>query len=230
MPKQIFRMKFGINSCYLVQDEGIIMIDGAPPNKLRAFQKFISKIPIQPNDIRLIILTHGDFDHVGSARDIKLFTGAKIAIHENDKKNFENSVHNFPPGVNLWGRFSHIIFYPITKILLKSPGGKADITLDNSDYPLYDFGIRGKIIYTPGHTKGSVSVLLETGEAFVGCLAHNNLPFRLKPGLPIFAENIEEVKESWNMIIQQGAKMIYPGHGDPFPVDVIKNILKHKFI
>ena len=42
------------------------------------------------------------------------------------------------------------------------------------------------------------------------------------------AEDIEEVKESWKIIIQQGAKMIYPGHGVPFSVDVIKNILKIK--
>lgn len=100
MPIQIFTIKFGINSCHLVKDEGVIMIDGGPPNKLTKFQKLISGIPISPGDIRLIILTHGDFDHVGCANDIKLFTGAKIAIHENDKINFENSIYNFPPGVN----------------------------------------------------------------------------------------------------------------------------------
>ena len=90
---------------------------------------------------------------------------------------------------------------------------------------LIEFGIPGKIIYTPGHTQGSVSVLLETGEAFVGCLAHNNLPFRFRPGLPIFAEDIEKVKESWKPIIQQGAKTIYPAHGNPFSVDIIKKAL-----
>ena len=95
------------------------------------------------------------------------------------------------------------------------------------DYSLQEFGIDGKIVYTPGHTKGSVSVLLETGEAFVGCLAHNNLPFRFKPGLPIYGEDIRKVKDSWRLLIKQGAKMIYPAHGNPFPVDVIKNILNN---
>ncbi|MFO7889160.1 MAG: MBL fold metallo-hydrolase [bacterium] len=88
-----------------------------------------------------------------------------------------------------------------------------------------DFGIRGKIIYTPGHTPGSVSVLLESGELFAGCLAHNNIPFRFRPGLPIFAEDLEKVKESWDKVIRQGAEKIYPAHGDPFSVDVIKNKL-----
>jgi glyoxylase-like metal-dependent hydrolase (beta-lactamase superfamily II) len=203
------------------------MIDGGLPNKSIAFQKFVTCIPINPNEIRLIILTHGDFDHVGSAPDIKLLTGAKIAIHEDDRLNFENSLYNWPPGTTSWGRFLHFLLNPILKISLKSPGEKCDIVLDNSDCPLYDFGINGKIVYTPGHTKGSVSVLLETGEAFVGCMAHNNFPFRFRPGLPIFAEDIDEVKESWKSLIQRGVRMIYPAHGDPFPVDVIKNILNN---
>ena len=111
--------------------------------------------------------------------------------------------------------------------MFKFPGQKADIVLDNSDYPLHEFGINGSIVFTPGHTSGSVSVLLESGDAFVGCLAHNNLPFRLKPGLPIFADDIEEVRKNWKKVIERGAKMIYPAHGDPFPVEIIKKILKY---
>ena len=227
MSIQIYPIRFGINRCYLIQDDGIIMIDGGPPNKSIAFKKSISRIPIDPNDIRLIILTHGDFDHVGSAPEIRLITGAKIAIHGNDRLNFENSLYNWPPGTTLWGQLLRFVLNPIFKISLKFSGDKPDIILKNSDYPLNDFGINGKIVYTPGHTKGSVSVLLENGEAFVGCMAHNNFPFRFKPGLPIFAEDIDEVKESWKSLIQRGARMIYPAHGDPFPVDIIKKILNN---
>jgi hydroxyacylglutathione hydrolase len=67
--------------------------------------------------------------------------------------------------------------------------------------------------------------LLDTGEAFVGCMAHNNLPFRLRPGLPIYALDIDSIKANWKLIIDKGAKMIYPGHGNPFPVEVMKKIL-----
>jgi len=225
MSAKIHTIRFGINRCYLIQDDGIIMIDGGPPNKSIAFQKFIERLPIHLNDIRLIVLTHGDFDHVGSAPDIKLLTGAKIAIHENDRPNFENSIYNWPPGTTLWGRVLRFVLNPIVKISLKFSGDKSDIVLNNSDYPLNDFGINGKIVYTPGHTKGSVSVLLESGEAFVGCMAHNNFPFRFRPGFPIFAEDIEKVKESWKSIIQQGANTIYPAHGNPFSVEIIKKAL-----
>jgi len=226
MSSQIFTIKIGINRCYLIKDEGTILIDAGNPNRIHAFQKSFERLPIHPNEIGLILLTHGDHDHVGSAKELKELTGAKIAIHDHDKLNFEHSLYNFPPGVTTWGRLLHFILNPILKnVFTGIPTEKADIVLDENDYSLIDFGIPGKIIYTPGHTQGSVSVLLETGEAFVGCLAHNNLPFRFRPGLPIFAEDIEKVKESWKPIIQQGAKTIYPAHGNSFSVDIIKKAL-----
>ena len=52
MPVQIHPLRFGINRCYLVQDKGIIMIDGGPTNKLKTFQKLIKHLHINPNDIR----------------------------------------------------------------------------------------------------------------------------------------------------------------------------------
>jgi hydroxyacylglutathione hydrolase len=226
MAAQIFTIRIGINKCYLIKDKGLILIDTGIPKRINIFRKSFEKLSIDAHDIKLIILTHGDPDHAGSAKDLKDLTGAKIAIHDHDRPNLEQSLYNFPPGASRWGRFLHFILNPILKSALsRIPAEKADIVLDENDYSLSDYGVQGKIMYTPGHTMGSVSVLLETGEAFVGCLAHNNPPFRLKPGLPIFAEDIDKVKESWKSLISQGAKMIYPGHGNPFPLDVIEKEL-----
>jgi glyoxylase-like metal-dependent hydrolase (beta-lactamase superfamily II) len=228
MSTQIFTIKTGINRCYLVKDEGTILIDAGNPNKLRAFQKSFESLQIHPSEVGLILLTHGDFDHVGSVKDLKELTGAKIAIHEHDRPNLERSLFNFPSGVTRWGRLSRSLLNPVLKNVLRGfPAEKADIVLDENDYSLVDFGIAGKVVHTPGHTQGSVSVLLETGDALVGCMAHNNLPFRFRPGLPIFAEDIEKVKESWKSLIQRGAKTIYPAHGNPFSVDIIKKALSN---
>jgi len=84
MSLQIHSLHLGINRCYLIKDKSWIMIDGGPPNKSRLFQKILTKLSIRPEEIQLIVLTHGDFDHVGSAKYIKKLTGAKLAIHELD--------------------------------------------------------------------------------------------------------------------------------------------------
>lgn len=225
MPAEIYTLRLGINRCYIIKDKGTIMIDGGPPNKIRHIQKFLNKHSLNPKDIKLIVLTHGDFDHIGSVKDLKELTGAEIAIHKSDRSHLENSIYNFPPGVTGWGRFLHFVLDAPLKQFFKIPSTQADIELNEKEFLLDQYGIDGKIIYTPGHTFGSVSVLLKTGEAFVGCLAHNNVPFRLHPNLPIFGEDIEKIKESWKTIINHGVKIIYPGHGNPFPIDLIKKIL-----
>jgi glyoxylase-like metal-dependent hydrolase (beta-lactamase superfamily II) len=65
-----------------------------------------------------------------------------------------------------------------------------EVSIRDSGLPLNDYGISGRIVYTPGHTKGSISVVLDSGEAFVGDLAMNKIPLRLNAGLPTLAEDI----------------------------------------
>jgi hydroxyacylglutathione hydrolase len=222
---EIFSVKIGINRCYFIKERGCIMIDSGPPKSLKTIKNFLDKIQISPEEIKLVILTHSDFDHAGSANEVRKLTGAKICIHKNDRIKLEHALFGFPSGTTRWGRISHILLAPVLKRIIHLTPVKADLILDDNDFSLKEFGINGKIIFTPGHTSGSVSVLLETGDAFVGCLAHNNLPFRLNPGLPIYAEDIEKIKESWKRILEQGVKTIYPGHGNPFPSDIIKRII-----
>jgi glyoxylase-like metal-dependent hydrolase (beta-lactamase superfamily II) len=113
------------------------------------------------------------------------------------------------------------MFLPLVLI----PGTNVDIVIGDEGLSLDEYGVSGKVVYTPGHSSGSVSVLLETGDAFVGDMAMNMFPLRLSPGLPIFAEDLGKVKESWKLLLDQGAKMIYPVHGKPFSADIIRNAL-----
>ena len=105
------------------------------------------------------------------------------------------------------------------------PATDVDIVLGDGEFPLFEHGIPGKIVHTPGHSMGSVSGLLETGEAFVGDLAMNMFPLRFGPGLPILAEDMQKVRQSWKLLMGAGAKTIYPAHGEPFSVDVIRRAL-----
>lgn len=80
---------------------------------------------------------------------------------------------------------------------MKYPGTKPDIVMDTEEFSLWEYGIDGRVLHTPGHTKGSVSVLLESGELFAGCMAHNRFPFRLTPGLPIIVLPYSNVLYFW---------------------------------
>ena len=225
MPAKIINIESGINTCYLIKEKGAIMVDGGPPKMKATFLKRMKDTSIDPEEIKLIVLTHGHFDHVGSAKEIQEITGAKIAIHKKDQQDLEQGFSNWPKGVTRWGKISSSIFKPLLKNKMTFPTVKADIMLDDNGLSLNEYGIAGKIIYTPGHTLGSVSVLLDSGDLFAGCLTHNRFPLTFRPALPIYAENIEMVKESWRKVIDAGAKIVYPAHGKPFPVDFIKKYI-----
>jgi glyoxylase-like metal-dependent hydrolase (beta-lactamase superfamily II) len=102
------------------------------------------------------------------------------------------------------------------------PASKVDIVLGDDDFSLEVYGIPARVIYTPGHTMGSMSVLMESGEAIVGDLAMNTRLLRLSPGMPVFADDISLIKLSWKKLLDLGAKTIYPAHGRPFSAEILK--------
>lgn len=224
MSVSIYSKRLGINFCYLIKADGWIMFDTGPKFSVSEITKWFTSIPMNPEDLQLIILSHGHFDHAGAAAGIKKLTGAKIAVHKADQEMFESGKVFLPTAVTSWGRVTRKMMEPAMGIF-DFDGSPVDVIISEAGLSLEEFGIPGRIIHTPGHTPGSLSVLLDTGEAFVGCLTHNAPPFRLNPNHPIFAEDLNELWESWELLIDQGAKIIYPGHGSPFPVDKIMAVM-----
>jgi glyoxylase-like metal-dependent hydrolase (beta-lactamase superfamily II) len=225
MALQIIPFQAGINTCYIIKDQGTILVDGGWPGCAKQFSELLALHSIKAEEISLIIPTHGDFDHAGGARELKELTGAKIAMHKKDKDNLEQGLFHWPEGVTTWGKISRTLMMPMVKKIGAFEGTEVDLVLDDQGMSLKEYGIDGEIVYTPGHTYGSISVILESGDAFVGCLAHNRMPFVLRPKLPIYAKDIDLLKESWVKVINMGAQTIWPGHGKPFPLDKILKYL-----
>lgn len=213
----------GCNS-YLIRDHGIILIDGGLPHKGKRILKLIRKAGVDPKNVGLLFLTHGHWDHISSVHAVKKETGCKIAINRHDKEWVEKGLTPLPPAVSAWGHvfgFMVKMYIPFVKIT----GTPVDIVLGDNDFPLEAYGVAGTIIYTPGHTDGSMSILLETGEAFVGDAAASGFPLRLGPNLPPFAVDLDGAKRSLRLLIERGAKVMYPAHGRPFKVQDLQKVL-----
>ncbi len=211
-----------LTNSYLIKSKGTILVDGGFPTNQKKLEKILKNILDDPFEIQLIIVTHGHFDHIGNLKTLVDMTDAKILIHEEDRSGLEGRVISLPPGRTLWGKIGNPIVNNIGVRFIKSELVDADIILKKNEYNLQDYGIPGSVIHTPGHTEGSLSVLLETGDAIVGDLTMNAFFLCLKPRPSVFTCNISKLRDSWDNLIMNGAKMIYPGHGGSFPISEIE--------
>ena len=182
-------IQVGVTNCYLLRSSSCnVLIDTGYKGKAKIILDFLKNNGIPPKSIGLIILTHGHYDHIGNASEIKKISGAKILIHKDDIPLLDSGITNSQSikSLNIWGK---ILLSKVSSIDTSFNSLKPDIIID-SEFDLIRYGINGKIIHTPGHSKGSISVILDSGDAFIGDLAMNGLPLRIGAGEPIFGENI----------------------------------------
>ena len=85
MGATIHPIRLGVTRCFVIQSEETILVDTGPPKKDDLFRKALTKLSIRPEEIKLILITHGHWDHIGSAQVIKGMTSAKLAMHGLDK-------------------------------------------------------------------------------------------------------------------------------------------------
>jgi glyoxylase-like metal-dependent hydrolase (beta-lactamase superfamily II) len=224
MEVKIYPIKMMFDTIYSIRGEGVILIDGGDPNTIGNLKHGLDKASINPEQIKLALLTHGHWDHIGCAKEIQALTRARVLLHQKDM-HFLDEVHpSQPPGFTLWGK----IIIEMLKLYTSNmhiPSFEVDIVAEDDEISLVEFGVPGRVVYTPGHSWGSVSVLLDGGQVFVGDLAMNMFPMRLSPGLPIFGDDMQTIKRSWRKLIDMGAKTVFPAHGKPFPVEIIKKQL-----
>ena len=128
-------------NCYILGDEETkeaVVID--PGGDEDAILDVLNHHQLQ---LKLIIDTHGHFDHVDANQPLKEATGAKIAIHEADAQMLAQPS-------------SEAMFFTGNRLRLS----QADILLKENDG--LTFGkYRLKVLHTPGHTPGGISLLLE---------------------------------------------------------------------
>lgn len=224
METEIHKLSLGPCNCYLIKEEGLILVDAGSPNQGKKFLKALRDLSIEPADISLVLLTHGHWDHIGSANELKTLTGSKVAINQHEKEWVEQGLKPLPPAISLVGKVV-VLIMKMSMPRVKLSSTSVDVVLEDTEFSLEPYGIHGKVFYTPGHSSGSMSLLLDTGDAFVGDLAMSGFPLRIRPGMPAFAEDIGVLKQSWRLLLTRGAKWIYPAHGKPFKADVLDRLL-----
>lgn len=175
-------------NCYLVCSsegkESIIIDPGAEPARLLS--------QINGLKVKYIINTHGHSDHIGANGKIKKSTGASLLIHRNDASMLIHPEKNLSL---LWGE--EVISPPADKLL---QGGEE----------LELAGTFWKVIHTPGHSPGGISLLwdhwLFSGDTlFAGSVGRTDLP---GASWEVLLKSIRE-----ELLTLDDEVTVYPGHG-----------------
>jgi glyoxylase-like metal-dependent hydrolase (beta-lactamase superfamily II) len=153
---------FGVNIFVLETDAALYIIDTGYPR----FEKdILKKIQSLNKPVRLILLTHAHFDHFGNVVPLKTHTNAKVAIHQADSL----ALCQAKTGIPLVKGFGHIgkAILPLAELLLSPKGCNPDIILHDNN-ALEEYGIKMRVVHTPGHTPGSCTFILQDSIAFTG--------------------------------------------------------------
>jgi hydroxyacylglutathione hydrolase len=193
-------------NCYLLEiDKGFVLIDTGRKSARDKLEQEMTLAGCKTENLDLIILTHGDFDHTGNCAYFREKYNAKIAMHQADSGMVEygDMFWNRRTGNRILKKLVNTVF-SITKF-------KPDFTIDDKT-DLSDYGLDAEVIYIPGHSKGSIGILTGNGDFFCGDLFSNVK----KPEPNSVVDDLEELNHSIAKVKTLRIEMVYPGHGQPF--------------
>jgi len=219
MPQEIktisLLLPYGLGpvNCFLIKtDIGYILIDTGFSNKRTYLEKELENAGCKPGNLKLIVITHGDFDHTGNAAYLREKYGTKIAMHYDDSGMVER-------GDLFWNRKKgNILIRMIAPILFgfrKSERFEPDLYVEEG-YNLSGYGFDAKVLYIPGHSKGSIGILTAGGDLFCGDLFTNSD----NPVLNSIMDDSAVANASVERLKSLRINTVYPGHGKLFPMDV----------
>lgn len=224
MSQEIKTISLDGTNCYLVKtDGGYILIDTNFPFQRNKFEKTLEREGCRPGNLKLIVITHGDIDHTGNGAYLREKYKARIAMHDGDTEMCMNDgitrdrgemPKDFPLLLMILWLLRGFLRFAVGQMLWRKPFDRfePDLLLEG-DQSLAEYGFDAKILYTPGHSKGSISILTASGDLICGD-AFNNIQGRI-------LKSIDE--GGFEMLKALGIKTFYPGHGKPFLMEQLIN-------
>ncbi|MCI8663632.1 MAG: MBL fold metallo-hydrolase [Hungatella sp.] len=202
---EIHRIKCGNVNCYIVENgtNGILVDTGK--------KEFINRVMEQCKyyHVKLIVLTHGHFDHAENAARISNALGIPVGMNEKDCNLIRSNTEQMLSAESLLGKL--VLSASLKEFSIRTlEEFKPDILLNDGE-SLSSYGINAKIMALPGHTDGSIGIDVDGAFLMVGDALMN----MFYPTVSMLFHNKNDMLESAGKIGRMGNKIIYFGHGRP---------------
>jgi hydroxyacylglutathione hydrolase len=202
-------IRFSMVNAYLLKTgAGFFLIDTGFSWQRGRLKRALKMAGCKPGDLKLVVITHADFDHTGNCAWLQKKYGVPIAIHRAESAAVERGrmllSRKNPRGMivrALMDIMGFLVFRRFKPAILVEEG-------DN----LTTYGLEARILHTPGHSMGSIGVLTADGRFFCGDLFTNNH----KPLKCPYVDDEKDLDASIERLKDLNIVMVYPGHGQPF--------------
>ena len=211
---RIHPLRLRLSNAYLLTgDHRPVLVDTGSPGDGQALESGCAAAGVNPRDLALILHTHVHSDHGGNTAEWARRAGCPVSYHAGDRELAARGHNGRLRGVGLRGRlmapfFSDAAFPSFAADLPATDGQRLDA-----------FGLAATVLHTPGHTRGSISLVLDSGDAIIGdLLMGGHLGGRIRPGKPnfhYFAEDAADGMRSLDRVLATARGWLHVGHGGP---------------
>lgn len=214
----LHRLGSSLVNSYLVEEAGLVtIIDAGLPGYWRDLPAELAAMGRTLDDVRAVVLTHGDTDHIGFAERLRRERGVPVYVHELDAARARGEVKKPMSGwgpmkvgpllgfLAYTGRRGGLRITSLTEVVTFADG----VTLDVPGSP--------RVIALPGHTPGSVALHVPAVDAvFMGdaFTTRSVLTGELGPRLAPFTLDPAQARASLEKLGGVDAAWALPGHGE----------------
>jgi len=220
----LHRIGNDIVAAYLIDtDEGVTLIDAGLAGHFAELTAELAGMGRALGDVRGLILTHGDSDHIGFAERLRRDHGVPVYVHHADaaRARGEVKVKGSMTGAKA-GPTLGFLWYSARKGGLRTTHLTEVVEVD--DGQTLDLPGAPRIIGLPGHSPGSIAVYSPVADAVFagdGLTTRNVLTGRSGPQPAPFTDEPQQALASLDRLAGLPAKWLLPGHGAPWsgPLD-----------
>lgn len=220
---KIFKIAEKRSNAYLIETKnGKLLIDTGRKEFRKIFDKRVHDCNLDDDKIDFLILTHTHYDHCANAKLLRDQKNLKILASEKELEFIQKEFTPVSSGTTFLSKLLVSMSKPLSTKPFMYETFIVDIPFDNY-MDMSNMGFDIEIIATPGHSIGSISIIVNkeialTGDALFGIFKNSVLP--------PFANSIPELVHSWKKLLESGCHTFLPGHGS----EIKRNILEKEYL
>jgi hydroxyacylglutathione hydrolase len=195
-------------NCFLVKaGDAFFLVDTGYAVSRGVLKQALRAAGVTPQNLKLVFITHADMDHTGNINYLRRKYSVKVAMHAAELP----AAATGKMLATRKNRVGGLMGFLMAVLQPVCPRFQPDVLLEDGD-DLSQYGLEAKVLHTPGHTMGSISILTKDGDLICG----DFLVGGRNPKINHLVDDMEAMKAGLARIRNMKIRKIYPGHGCPF--------------